>query len=103
MCNVCANVAIYFAYQVEKKGIYKLQALYLGQMLVEFSTDTLAIGDDLLFELSGLNEDYTYTFKLLDPDGLVIDLPNSDPQGDSYDCIKVKTIPFGLEAKIVLL
>ena len=49
---------------------------------------SLAVGDDIKFNLSNLNEYYTYSLTLLDPDGNVVMV---EVNGVEYDCFEFKT------------
>ena len=49
---------------------------------------SLSVGDDIKFNLSNLNEYYTYLLTLLDPDGNTVMV---EVNGIEYDCFEFKT------------
>ena len=67
-------------------GDWTLQ-LTFGRQIQRF-TVSLSVGDDIKFNLSNLNEYYTYSLTLLDPDGNVVMV---EVNGIEYDCFEFKT------------
>lgn len=67
-------------------GDWTLQ-LTFGRQIQNFVV-SLAVGDDIKFNISNLNEYYTYSLTLLDPDGNVVMV---EVNGVEYDCFEFKT------------
>jgi hypothetical protein len=67
-------------------GDWTLQ-LTFGRQIQNFVV-SLAVGDDIKFNLTNLNEYYTYSLTLLDPDGNVVMV---EVNGVEYDCLEFKT------------
>lgn len=86
--NVCAaGFTLDTNFLAPEAGAYRLEALFLSR-LVSFSLNA-DLGQRLVFSLFGLNESFSYDFKLFGPSGQIL-------LGVSgIDCIRVKTIPYG--------
>jgi len=67
-------------------GDWTLQ-LTFGRQIQRF-TVSLSVGDDIKFNLSNLNEYYTYSLTLLGPNG---DIFLVEVNGEEYDCFEFKT------------
>lgn len=71
-----------------KAGVYKLVLDFLG---VEYTiSEEFQINDELNFPPDGLNENFTFTGKILDPDGDLVSLDDGSG-GNVYDCLSFKT------------
>lgn len=83
--DICGN-EINFNILAQSSGVHKMVTDFLG-MPITIEKDFLA-GDDVIFPIEGLNEDYEYTVQLFDTsnDKIVIRKDEVD-----YDCFKFKT------------
>lgn len=61
--------------------------LSFGGRAIYYSTDVLD-GDTLLFDMTNLNESYTYTGVIINPAGEIISINQG---GIDYDCIEFST------------
>lgn len=82
--SVCDNLD--FGFEAQEEGTYKLLLDFLDAEVI-LQAD-LEIDDEVLFDITGLNENMTFTGKLYSPSGKQIILSKD---GTNYDCIKFKT------------
>lgn len=83
--SVCDTLDIGITAQLH--GVYKFIVDFLGTEITlaeEFEVD-----DELEFDITGLNENMTFTGKLYQPNDKQIIISKD---GVSYDCIKFKTV-----------
>jgi hypothetical protein len=83
--TICDSLTI--SYIAPSTQTYTLQLDYNG-VVVEIEA-VITAGNPLVFDLSTLNENYTYTAKVLDGNRAVIIFTNGG--GDSFDCLRFKT------------
>lgn len=83
--NVCGEID--FDIKAQVAGVHKLVTEFLGVQIT--IRKIFAIGDNLIFPLNLLNENFEYTVNLYDPDGTQIIIAKG---GIDYDCFKFKTI-----------
>lgn len=83
--NVCGEID--FDIVAIDPGVYVLVTEYLGVQIT--IAKTFAAGEQIVFPLSLLNENYEYTVNLFEPGGsqVVISKDSVD-----YDCFKFKTV-----------
>jgi len=67
-------------------GVWVLQ-LSFGSVSLYYSVNVLD-GDPVIFTLENLNESYTYTGQIIDPNGVIV---NISVNGIEYDCIEFST------------
>ncbi len=67
-----------------------------GEQLIEI-TATIDIGNELVFDISGLNQDYTHTAQVKDAAGVVLSFIDVDL--NVYDCFIFQTI-IGLTSNV---
>lgn len=92
LCNVsiCGTLEIQQAAGAAESGSANIYTLVL-----DFLNTTTSIvqeqteGENIVFDVSSLNESYQYTGKIYDSAGNPVTIGDS---GDEYDCIKFKTI-----------
>jgi hypothetical protein len=94
LCNVpvCGdNAFIHTGVDAPADGMYNLVLEFLG---IEFRIGTTGVtGEELLFPAHELNENYTFTGKIVGPDGQVVTFEEGEePNVITYDCISFKTI-----------
>lgn len=71
-----------------KEGTYKLVLDFLG---VEYTiSQDFDPDEELNFSPEGLNENFTFTGKILDPDGDLVSLDDGSG-GSIFDCLSFKT------------
>lgn len=61
--------------------------LTFGSVNIYYSVDVLD-GETVIFTLSNLNENYTYSGQIIDPNGEIVKL---EVNGIEYDCIEFST------------
>lgn len=83
-CNFVYNTGIIA--DALTAGIWVLE-LTFGSVNVYYSVD-VADGETVIFTLTNLNENYTYSGQIISPDGEVI---NIEVDGIEYDCIEFST------------
>lgn len=67
-------------------GVWILE-LTFGSVSIYYSVDVLD-GEEVVFTLTNLNENYTYSGQIIDPNGEII---NIEVDGVIYDCIEFST------------
>ena len=86
LCNVSVCDVIDFGIQAQKEGEHRLVLSYLG---IEFTKlASFGVGQQIIFPASGLNENYTYTGTLFEPDGNQIVIQSGEIE---YDCFSFQT------------
>lgn len=97
-CNCCCTKTLYFCKQDICGEIdFDIKALVPGehQLVTYFLNNRVTIkaefevGDEIVFPLDGLNENYQYTVELYDPNGSRINIRKDDID---YDCFKFQTV-----------
>ena len=83
-CNFVYNTGIIA--DALTAGVWVLE-LTFGSVNVYYSVD-VADGETVIFTLTNLNENYTYSGQIISPDGEVI---NIEVDGIEYDCIEFST------------
>lgn len=83
-CNAVYNTGI--VADALTAGVWVLE-LTFGSVNVYYSVD-VADGETVIFTLTNLNENYTYSGQIISPDGEVIKL---EVDGIEYDCIEFST------------
>jgi hypothetical protein len=68
------------------EGTWVLE-LTFGSVNIYYSVDVLD-GETVIFTLTNLNENYTYTGQIVDPNGNVVKI---EVNGIEYDCIEFST------------
>jgi len=68
------------------EGVWVLQ-LTFGSISIYYSIDVLD-GETVIFTMTNLNENYTYTGQIIDPSGVIV---NIEVNGIEYDCIEFST------------
>lgn len=71
----------------QQNGVYKFKLDFLGSEVV--LQETLEVDDEISFDITGLNENMTFTGQLYQPDGKQIIIKKN---GVNHDCIKFKTV-----------
>jgi hypothetical protein len=82
--NVCGSID--FDIEAQINGVHKLSTEFLGTKLV--IEEIFTIGENLVFPIDKLNENFQYTVELFDPNGAKIIVRRDDID---YDCFKFKT------------
>jgi hypothetical protein len=98
-CNCCENTLILgclnscdavfdtrIVVDTSTQGTWILQ-LSFGSVSVYYST-TVVNGESVSFTMTNLNENYTYTGQIIDPNGEIIKV---ERDGIEYDCIEFST------------
>lgn len=83
-CNFVYNTGIVVDALTE--GVWVLE-LTFGSVNVYYSVDVLD-GETVIFTLTNLNENYTYSGQIINPNGEVV---NIEVNGIEYDCIEFST------------
>lgn len=83
-CNFIYNTGI--VADALTAGTWILE-LTFGSVNVYYSVDVLD-GETVIFTLTNLNENYTYSGQIIDPNGEIITL---EVNGIEYDCIEFST------------
>lgn len=83
-CNFVYNTGI--VADALTAGVWVLE-LTFGSVNVYYSVNVLD-GETVIFTLTNLNENYTYSGQIIDPNGEVI---NIEVDGIEYDCIEFST------------
>lgn len=83
-CNFVYNTGIVVDALTE--GVWVLE-LTFGSVNVYYSVDVLD-GETVIFTLTNLNENYTYSGQIINPNGEVV---NIQVNGIEYDCIEFST------------
>ena len=83
-CNFVYNTGIVVDALTE--GVWVLE-LTFGSVNVYYSVDVLD-GETVIFTLTNLNENYTYSGQIINPNGEVV---NIEFNGIEYDCIEFST------------
>ena len=90
-CGICASGLLVFSYIVPigGDGVYVLELDFVGT-LVRIQSQSLSAGQPLEFDLStvDLNENYTYTGRIIKPSGEVLEFQGTD---EVLDCLTIKT------------
>jgi hypothetical protein len=68
------------------EGVWVFQ-LSFGSISIYYSIDVLD-GETVIFTMTNLNENYTYTGQIIDPSGVIV---NIEVNGIEYDCIEFST------------
>lgn len=94
LCNVpvCGDAAVInTGVDATADGIYTLVLQFLN---VEFRIGANGVtGEELVFPAHELNENYTFTGKIIGPDGQVVTFQEGEePNVVTYDCISFKTM-----------
>lgn len=91
LCNtpVCGSILFDLDAELGTEGgiIYKLVLDYLGNQITIYEEQTE--GDNIHFDVSGLNEGFEYTGQVYDANGDLISFLSGS---ETFDCIKFKTI-----------
>lgn len=86
LCSVPVCGDLDFGITAQVEGVHKLSLDFLGiQMIINKEFD---IGEEIIFPMTSLNENFTYYGKLSDPDGKEIVISKG---GIEYDCVKFET------------
>jgi hypothetical protein len=83
-CNAVYNTGIVVDALTE--GVWVLE-LTFGSVSIYYSVD-VEDGETVIFELTNLNESYTYQGQIIDPNGEIVTL---EVNGIEYDCIEFST------------
>jgi hypothetical protein len=83
-CDAVFNTGI--VVDALNEGIWVLQ-LSFGSISIYYSIDVLD-GETVIFTMTNLNENYTYTGQIIDPNGEVVKI---EVDGIEYDCIEFST------------
>ena len=83
-CNAIYNTGIVVDALTE--GVWVLE-LTFGSVNIYYSVDVLD-GETVIFTLTNLNENYTYSGQIIDPNGEIVTL---EVDGIEYDCIEFST------------
>lgn len=83
-CDAVYNTGIVVDALTE--GTYILE-LTFGSVNIYYSVD-VEDGETVIFTLTNLNENYTYSGQIIDPNGKII---NIEVDGVEYDCIEFST------------
>lgn len=83
-CNYIYNTGI--VANALTAGVWVLE-LTFGSVNIYYSVD-VKDGDMVIFTLTNLNENYTYSGQIIDPNGEIITL---EVNGIEYDCIEFST------------
>lgn len=83
-CNAIYNTGIVADALTE--GTWVLE-LTFGSVNIYYSVDVLD-GETVIFTLTNLNENYTYSGQIIDPNGEIVTL---EVNGIEYDCIEFST------------
>ena len=83
-CNAIYNTGIVVDALTE--GVWVLE-LTFGSVNIYYSVDVLD-GETVIFTLTNLNESYTYSGQIIDPNGEIVIL---EVNGIEYDCIEFST------------
>jgi hypothetical protein len=83
-CDAVYNTGIVVDALTE--GTYILE-LTFGSVNIYYSVNVLD-GETVIFTLTNLNENYTYSGQIIDPNGKII---NIEVDGIEYDCIEFST------------
>lgn len=83
-CNAIYNTGI--VVDALTAGVWVLE-LTFGSVNIYYSVDVLD-GETVIFTLTNLNESYTYSGQIIDPNGEIVTL---EVNGIEYDCIEFST------------
>lgn len=83
-CNAVYNTGIVVDALTE--GVWVLE-LTFGSINIYYSVDVFD-GETVIFTLTNLNENYTYSGQIIDPNGEIVTL---EVNGIQYDCIEFST------------
>lgn len=83
-CNAIYNTGIVADALTE--GVWVLE-LTFGSVNIYYSV-SVADGETVIFTLTNLNENYTYSGQIIDPNGEIVTL---EVDGIEYDCIEFST------------
>lgn len=86
LCKVSVCGDIDFGITAQKQGLHKLELEFLGVIYNKFAS--FEVDEQIIFSASGLNENYTYTGKLYEPDGNLIVIQSG---AVDYDCFSFQT------------
>lgn len=85
--DVCGN-GVDFGIAAQTSGEHTLHLTFLG--VISFKVvKSFTAGDEVIFPVDTLNEDYQYTTELFDPNGDKIVITKN---GTDYDCFRFKTV-----------
>lgn len=85
--DVCGS-GIDFDITAQMSGEHILHLTFLGVISFKIAK-TFGAGDEIIFPIDTLNEDYQYTSELFDPNGDKIVISKN---GIDYDCFRFKTV-----------
>lgn len=83
-CNAVYDTGIIA--ELATEGVWVLE-LTFGSVNLYYSVEVKA-GDSIIFTLTNLNENYTYSGQIIDPNGEIVTL---EVDGIEYDCIEFST------------
>jgi hypothetical protein len=86
-CNQPVCGTINFDVKTQMEGAYTMVIDYLDRQIT--LTETIETDQDIVFDISVLNENYQFTAELYDPLGAKILIRKDDIE---YDCVKFKTV-----------
>lgn len=85
--NVCAESVIDFGITAQVEGTHQLILKFLGvEVLIE---KDFAVDDQMTFPVGGLNENFTYTARIYEPDGKQVVIRKDSVE---YDCFEFQTV-----------
>lgn len=87
MCSFPFCNSVEFQTEAAMPGVYKLKVDFLGNTLV--IEQEFGLGDQLIFPIDKLNENYEYTSEIIDPLGDKVTITESPYE---YDCFKFRTV-----------
>lgn len=88
ICDVitCDDADLVLPVPIPADGEYALELDFLND--IKRKTATLSMGDNATFDKDGLNERFTYTGRVVAPDGQQLTF---DIDGKTYDCFEFTT------------
>lgn len=85
--SVCQPDTIIIGMNAPADGEYQLVLGYLGNDII--IRKTFVANDPLVFSALNLNEKYTYTGKIIDPDGNTLTVVTGE---GNFDCVSFQTV-----------